>query len=63
MATLKLTLSYIARIKIDPHNRGCIIVDCDMNFYGYESIIAQICEQMGDDDFMDLVNKMVGITP
>ena len=59
MATLKLSLLYIDGIKIDSKNMPSILVDCDMDNYGYEDTIAQICEQMGDEAFMDYVKKMM----
>jgi len=59
MATLQLSLEYIESVKIDPRNPGCIAIDCDMNNRGHEDAIAQICEQMGDDAFMEYVKNMM----
>lgn len=59
MATLKLSLTYIDHVKIDHNNPGCIVIGCDMNNRGHEDAIAQICEQMGDDAFMEYVKKMM----
>lgn len=59
MATLKLSFKYIESVKIDSENPGCIVIAGDMNNRGHEDAIAQICEQMGDDTFMDYVRNMM----
>lgn len=60
MSTMKLVLSNVS--KISPawrSNSNTVTVECDMETRDMEDAIAQICEQIGDEEFLKYVKAMV----
>ena len=60
MTTMKIVLSNVE--KISPayrSNENSIKISCDMLHRDMEDIMCQICEQFGDEMFLELVEKIV----
>ena len=38
---------------------GGLLMDCSMDDRGYESLMEDVCEQLGDDEFLQIVMRIV----
>ena len=60
MATMKIVLSNVEKISPTHRpNQNSIKVYCDMSYADIEDIMAQICEQLGDKEFLELAKKII----
>ena len=56
---MSITVNHIEKLIPAGGMDQSITIECDMTHRDMEDIVAQVCEQMGDDVFLEYIKQMI----